>query len=70
MYMILVNIFLFLFGRKASVEAESRFHIKLVLTDVIFGYQNGNCNYDVLKRLIFISKLCINKFEYGDYNTI
>ena len=30
---------------------ESCLHVKLVLTDVFFGYQNGNRNYDVLKGL-------------------
>ena len=34
-------------------------HVKLIVTDVLFGYQNGNRNYDDLNRLILIAKLCI-----------
>ena len=50
---------------------ESRLHVKLVVTDVNFGFQNNNRNYDVLNKLILIAKLCISKFKYyDDYNDI
>ena len=49
---------------------ESRSYVKLVVTDVFFGFQSDNRNYDVLNKLILIAKLCINKFRYGDYNDI
>ena len=68
MYMILLNIscFFCLAIKPLWNFIESRLHVNLVVTDVglMFGQQKGDHNYDVLKRLIVIAKLCISKFKY------
>ena len=49
MYVILLNISFFscLAEKPLWNFIESRLHVKLLVTDVIFGFQNDNRNYDV-----------------------